>query len=78
MSELQAVIFPKTEFTSAQADEWLRKFHITPMKREHVTKNYRRYRIRDPDQYDHFAIKDEDSGVKLVIGFKTKKKAAKP
>lgn len=73
MSEIQAVLFSRNEFTPKSAKEWLHDYgmHLMRGKQLHVTHNFIRARIRDPLQYKRLRIKHtHDPGVEFVIGFK--------
>jgi hypothetical protein len=76
MSEIQAVRFNKKLWTHKRAERWLYEYgyhHILLTE----SKNYYRYRIHPPNQFDHFITKKEPHGIELIIGFhrhlKTKK-----
>jgi hypothetical protein len=70
MSEVQAVLFPKSKYNADQARRWLSKNGFKRMKRVDKSLNYLRYRITDPSQYSEYITKDAgDSGIKLVIGY---------
>jgi hypothetical protein len=68
MSELQAILFKKTAFTSAECRQWLKDNNHTPIKRVHITKNYRRYRLKEPvigKKYRIIKLEKNISGVIL-------------
>lgn len=61
-----------------EAEIWMVKHKFQPIKHVDVTKNEYRYRIRQPDQFDHFATLEKMGKVPgttqkapflLVIGF---------
>lgn len=70
MSVVQAVIFNKSFFTTRQARSWLKHHGYKPIKRVHKTKNYLRYRIREPSHIYKTITKKISNGVALVIEFK--------
>lgn len=70
-SEIQAVLFDKNLWNQSQAMIWLKKHHISPLKKVHVTKRFLRYRINDPKQYKRLRTdKLAHFGIDLIIGFK--------
>lgn len=46
---LQNVMFDITAFTINKCKDWLKKHNIIPSKPVHITKNYYRYRLLDPN-----------------------------
>ena len=46
-NNFQAILFPKS-MRAVRCLEWLKRHNYTPIKRAHVTKNYRRYRLIEP------------------------------
>lgn len=67
MSLVQAVLFEKEKFTPIKARSWLKRHNHTPIKRAHLTENYYRYRIMDPDKLMDFITQDLGEGVKLIL-----------
>jgi hypothetical protein len=67
---IQAVLFDKEKHTSKNAMKWLKKHDMSPIKRQHLTENYRRYRLRDPEDFNEksFRTFDIGEGIKFVIG----------
>jgi len=71
---LQSIIFNKSVYNLNAALHWLKDNKIIPMK-VHNTKNFIRFRIRDPNElrkqkYTHFYTKSLDNGnVKLIIAY---------
>lgn len=68
-SEIHAVIFNKFMWSTLGAKVWLRHHNLEPIKQMRETKNYYRYRIRDPKKYSHFSTINTDAGIKLIIGY---------
>jgi hypothetical protein len=70
MSVIQSVIFDKNYWTIAEARLWLRLHRLTPLKREHTTKRFYRFRINNPMIFKRFItkkiIKDH---LDLIIGY---------
>ena len=46
-NNFQAILFPKS-MRAVRCLEWLKGHNYIPIKRAHVTKNYRRYRLIEP------------------------------
>lgn len=69
MSEIQAVLFDTEYWTPSSARKWLKSHDIKPMKKVHTTENYHRYRIHDPDKYDHLRIKTLKPNIKIILGY---------
>lgn len=69
MSEIQSVLFDKKKWTIPTANEWLIYHNIKPMKMEHTTNRFYRYRIRDPTKFSRIRTIETRSGVYLLIGF---------
>jgi hypothetical protein len=70
MTEIQAVIFKKNNYTPTKARSWLDKNKIPRKKKVHKTKNYLRYRVEDPKKYSKYATKSINKNVKLILGKK--------
>jgi hypothetical protein len=60
----------KNEWTPKGAFRWLMNHHLIPMKTAHRTKNYIRFRIQDPRNFQRFFTKSLEKGIKLIIGYK--------
>lgn len=67
---IQSVLFNKDYWNILGAHMWLTKHHIYPIKSPHVTKNFIRFRISDPNKYSRIRTKNIGDGVELVIGYK--------
>lgn len=70
MSEIQAILFEKKYWNTLDADLWLKKYNLKKIKPFHITKNYIRARIRNPNKYKYFRLKKIKDNIKLDIGFK--------
>ena len=69
-SVVQSVLFDRTKYDATEARTFLKRHRFNPIKRVHKTKNYLRYRLRDPDSFDRFATKTiVKKRIHLVIGF---------
>jgi len=73
MSHVQAVIFDNDVFKSENAREWLKKHYLRPIKPVHLTENYWRYRIQEPNyEVYRYITHTIDNGIKFIIGFRKK------
>ena len=68
-SAIQAILFDRQQHTTQSARKWLSSHNFKPIKRVHTTKNYFRYRIRDPDIFHNFVTTAGHNGVVFIIGF---------
>lgn len=66
---VQAVIFKKDKWTTPKARRWLKKNNYTPIKKVHITDDFYRYRINEPDKYTKFTTKKLKDGIELILGF---------
>ena len=70
--EIQAVLFPKGTWVDDMYD-WLASHDLRPLKQPRETKNFVRFRIRDPKEFKHFYTQktyDQKRGmIELVVGF---------
>ena len=69
MSSVQAVIFNNKKFNVNTARKWLSEHNIVPIKNVDKTIHYLRYRIKPPEQFNSFGIKEIAPGIKFVIGY---------
>jgi len=69
-STIQACIFPKDLFTTQQARLFLKKHNLKPIKRVHTTKNFYRYRIKNPDTNKRHVTKKLTNGVEIILEMK--------
>lgn len=69
MSQIQAVLFDKYQYTTSQARSKLKQMGLQAIKPVHTTVNYHRYRIREPSEFNRFTIKKTSKGILLVLGF---------
>jgi len=72
MSKIQAVIFNKLIWSNKEAQLWLNQHKLKPIKNVHITKNYRRYRIIEPNyKYKYnYITHDIGNGIKLILEVK--------
>jgi hypothetical protein len=68
---IQAVLFDKDKHSSKDSMKWLKKHDMKPIKRQHITENYRRYRLREPEDFDEKSFRTfdiSDGSIKFIIG----------
>lgn len=68
-SQVQSIVFQKTEWTISKAKKWL-KSHNYKVSKVDKTDNTLRFRQENPDNYSEFRVKNLPNGVMLVLGFK--------
>jgi hypothetical protein len=70
MSEIHSVLFDKNYYDEKLAKTWLKIEGLHPIKKVHITENFLRYRIRDPNLFKRFITKEiPKDHVKLIIGY---------
>ena len=70
MSHIQAILFSRDLYDTNRAKRWLSKHKFSPIKRVHITTNWLRYRIREPEEDTYeYRMKVLSKGIKTVIGF---------
>ena len=65
--KIQAVIFRSSVYDTKMARKWLKKYKLRAIKRVDKTKNYLRYRIREPSEFKSFRTKRLDN-IDLIFG----------
>lgn len=65
--DIQAVIFARSDWTTKDANNWLRYYSLKPIKRVHITKNYYRYRLATPQVGKKYRTRNLNNGIKLII-----------
>lgn len=65
---VHSIIFDNKLYTPDIARKWLKEHNYKPIKHVDKTKNYLRYRIRDPTLFKSFVIKEITHGIKFVFG----------
>lgn len=68
-STIHSVMFERSYWTAPEARRELKKMGLTPIKHVDITKNFYRYRIVDPREFERFSIKNTSKHMKLVIGY---------
>lgn len=67
-TEIQAVIINKKYGTLQKANRWIRNNGYHPMKSVHITKNYYRYRMQEPNYEEYrYKTKTLNDNIKLII-----------
>lgn len=64
---IQAVLFDRNKWTSAEARKWLKLHNYQPIKRVHITNNNLRYRLKQPFKTSRYITKHLSNGVTLII-----------
>ena len=70
MTELQSIAFDKYIWTNNDVYDWLNYHGIIPMKQLHITKNYRRARITNPNKYKRIRALKRSNGIIFYYGYK--------
>lgn len=68
---IQAVLFDREKHSSKEAMNWLKKHDMKPIKRQHLTEGFRRYRMREPEDFREDSFRTfpiGDGSIKFVIG----------
>jgi hypothetical protein len=68
-SQVQSIVFDKSEFTIKQAKKWLKQ-HNYKISNLDKTETTLRFRQEDPDNYNDFRVKNITPSIMLVLGFK--------
>lgn len=69
VSEVQAVLFDADYWNIFSSHLWLQKHGIYPKKSAHVTDNFIRYRINEPDKYSRMRTKQITPTIEFIIGY---------
>jgi hypothetical protein len=72
MSKIQAVLFDKAIYTIGSATSKLHNMGLKAIKPPHITDKKIRFRLEDPDDFDHFATLKKGQGIELIIGYYTR------
>ena len=73
-SDIQSILIHKhpnnnVTISKSLAQYYIKLHNFKPIKKVHETKNYFRFRIREPEQFKHFIIKPVNNTMSFVIGF---------
>ena len=68
-SQVQSIVFDKSEFTIKEAKKWLKQ-HNYKVSKVDKTETTLRFRQEDPNNYTEFRVKTLPGGIMLVLGFK--------
>ena len=74
MSQIQAILFDKSAFSTEDCRRWLRAHDYSPVKRVDVTPNWYRYRLAEPTTRYVYRTKQISDHISLIIGYPSKKK----
>lgn len=66
-TQIQSIIFEKKKFKSEDARKWLKKYGYKPIKRVDKTKNFLRYRIREPKKRAIYRTINFGDNIKAVL-----------
>lgn len=66
-TKIQSIMFNNKKYDSKKARKWLKKYNYKPIKRVDKTKNYLRYRIREPNEKLEYRIISFNKDIKAVI-----------
>jgi len=70
MSNVQAVLFNKHQWTATEARRCLKAHDYKPIKHVDITLNLLRYRIKQPSSKERYRLQTlGTSGIKLVLGY---------
>jgi hypothetical protein len=70
-SQVQSIVFDKSEFTLKQAKKWLKEHNYKYSKLDKTSTDSRyRFRQENPDNYSEFRVKNISPSIMLVLGFK--------
>lgn len=68
MSKIQSIIFNKNMYTDKEAEEWIKDHGIKPIKKVHLSKNYYRFRIINPNYNEYkYYTKILKNGILAII-----------
>ena len=70
MSKIQSILFDKNLWNNEGALLWLKEHNLIPQKKVHYTKNFLRYRLRNPNNFTAFFTKKLENGIELIFGLK--------
>ena len=59
---------PRSKWSKADAQQWIASHHFNPIELDETRGEYR-YRIREPEHFNHYAVLKTSKGINLVIGF---------
>jgi hypothetical protein len=68
-SQVQSIVFDKSEWTIKKAKKWLKE-HNYKVSKVDKTETTLRFRQEDPNNYTEFRVKTLPGGIMLVLGFK--------
>lgn len=77
-SEVQSIIFERWIYDTKKARKWLDNNKFKTIGKAKSSPTQLTYTIKHPQGFKRFRSSPSSKGITLVIGFKTKKPAAKP
>lgn len=66
-SDIQSIIFNNKKYNNTKAIKWLTKNGYEPIKKVHITKNFLRYRLKNPRLFKRFYI-NKTANIDYIIG----------
>jgi hypothetical protein len=69
MSYIQSILFDRNKYNLPSSYDWLSEHNIKPLKNAHITKDYIRYRIVEPDNSRKYRTISLTNDIKAVIEF---------
>ena len=65
---IQSILFNNNRYSEKTAKHWLNQHNYHPIKSVHITSNYLRYRMKDPDYKNHkYRIERIGHGISFII-----------
>ena len=64
---IQSIMFEKNKYNTEKARKWLKKYNYKPIKRVDKTKNFLRYRIREPKKGTMYRTINFGDDIKSVV-----------
>lgn len=73
MSRIQAILFNKYTYTINEAENFIKKYNLKPIKRVHETKKFYRYRLIKPDgKIYNYRLKKINDDISFIFQYKKK------
>jgi hypothetical protein len=69
MSEIQAILFDKNNWTTTSSKAWINSHGYKPIKEVHITNNNYRYRLRNPKECHRMRIQHVGHGISFIYCF---------
>lgn len=68
MSNIQALLFDKHYYNINDVNDYLKNHNLKKLKPYHITDNYIRVRLIDPNKFTHYFTLEKKKGIKMIIG----------